>query len=180
MIFPIPRAIVYFPNGDPFETTQVEHLYNLHLELEEAYPRLPRGGFRLHVIEENEEEETVRFELAIDPFHLQTNVLLDDLGEVAVFEISFSWWLHGGKEEWEEPCDSWAIYVAVDFDHLQRTETGWIPHSYGEYDAEENAVKKWYDQLAPLLSATSPYSEEIVKQIEKEFHACLNEIVLHE
>jgi hypothetical protein len=180
MIYPIANVVVHFPNGDSFHTQNIEHLYNLHLELEEAYPMLPRGGFRLHLLEENEEEEQVRFELLLDDTHLQMNVLLEDMGDLAVFSITFSWWLHGGKEEWEEPCDSWTIHVAIDLNGLQRTPNGWVPASYGLYDAEENAVIQWHDRLEALLQTKNTYGAECIQRVQKEFHECLNEIVLSE
>ena len=165
--FPIPHCTVLFPNGVTFETTHVDHLYNLHLELYHAYPRLAIGEFRLELVEENEEEERAVFQLVMDTYHLQTDVLLEETGDLWVFEIMFSWWLR--EQEEDGAYDSWAVFVAMDPSN---------PTSYGLLDETQTDVLTWHSSLRALLDDCpyGIYSEETIQGIEKEIKGLIEEI----
>ena len=183
--FPIPHCTVLFPNvdrsllqrsqgvpfgtHDQFETNDVEHLYNLHLELHEAYPLLPLGGFRLELVEENEEEECAVFRLVMDTYHLQTDVLLEETGDVWIFEIMFSWWLR--EQEEDGAYDSWPAYVAMD------PSRSFAPF-YGRLDDTCTTIISWHPTLKSLLSEYhyGIYSDEVISSIEKEIDRLIEEV----
>jgi hypothetical protein len=167
-IFPIPHITVRFPNGDRFDTEHVDHLYNLHLEIHAAYPMLPLGEFSLKLVEENEEEERAVFQLIMDDQHLHTDVILDETGELWIFEIMFSWWL--AEQEEDGAYDSWSVSVAVDPSQQ---------HSfYGLLDEEGDTVIAWHKTLNGLLAASpcGRYSETTVKGIADKMNALMEEL----
>lgn len=172
--FPIPNVTVLLRNGDTFETTNIDHIYNLHLELHDAYPSLTVGEFRLELVEENEEEERAVFLLIPDDtYHLQTFVQLEEMGEVWIFEITFCWWLkshaHTAQEE-NEAYDSWIIPVAVDPTQKDRF--------YGHLNEDRDTVITWYPSLEPLLShyPYGNYSAGTIKAIVQQIDKLIDEI----
>jgi hypothetical protein len=163
--FPIPNVIVKFTNGDCFRTEHADCLYNLHLELQDHYPSLPRGGFRLDLVEENEEEEYAIFQLVIADDHLDVNVLLDQMGEVLIFEVMFSW--SDPEEEYDEPCDSWSMLIAMD--PANRS-------FYGECADGGDTIVKWHSTLKDAICSKESYSNGIIRMIQKEIDTLLEEL----
>lgn len=170
--FPIPHCTILFPNGDTFEVdNEVDHLYNLHLALHEAYPLLPLGEFRLDLVEENEEEERAVFRLILeDTCHLQTDVMLEETGDIWIFDITFSWWLR--EQEEDGAYDSWSVYVAVDPSNPTTAPF------YGQLDDTRTTLVAWHSSLAELLSAYpyGVYSKKTIESIEERIYQLMNEV----
>lgn len=171
-MFPITNVIVKLPpNGDEFHAHHVEEKYNLYLDIQTHYPMIPRGGFHLHVLKEDEEEETTVFELVLDPSHLQTTVLLEEMGDLLLFAIVFSWWLSPEKDD--VPTDSWSVTIALDPNEIHSPN-----RSYGLCHMEEETIVKWFDQLPDLLLSTDSYADSILKTIAQQLQDCLDELQL--
>lgn len=167
--FPIPHCTVLLGNGDRFETEHVDHLYNLHAEIHEAYPLLPLGGFRLDLVDENEEEERAIFRLILDDtYHLQTDIMLSDMGELWVFEIMFSWWLR--EQEEDSAYDSWSVPMVIDPSQDK--------HFYGQLDEEHETIVTWHDSLDALLT-TYPYGQygdKVIHMVQKKLDVLIAEL----
>lgn len=170
--FPIPHCTVLLGNGDRFETEHVDHLYNLHAEIHEAYPLLPLGGFRLDLVEENEEEERAVFRLVMSPHHLQTDVLIDQVDDdLWIIELSFSWWLR--EQEEDGAYDSWSVFTAISpYEKRKRF--------YGQVDEDHTTLITWHSTLTGLLSAYpyGIYTHDVITSIEEKIDQLVDDLKL--